>query len=284
MIETIRANGLDFACLTAGPAGGPLALLLHGFPDTAHTWTETMSVLAAEGYRTVAPFMRGYHPTPVPADGDFTTRALGADVLGLIDALGRKTAVVVGHDWGAYAAYTAANASPERVSKLVTVAIPHPRTLRVVNATPRRLYRLRHFFILRLPGTAARLRRKGLAGIDGLYRRWSPVWDFPASELEHVKACFSVPGALEAALAYYRALSVVRPDRTAFARTRVPTLVFYGLDDGAADPPLFEASRAFFTPEPKLVAVPRAGHFLHREQPALFTRALVEFLRDSPPG
>ncbi|HZV01977.1 MAG TPA: alpha/beta hydrolase [Planctomycetota bacterium] len=284
MPETIRANGLDFACLTAGQADGPLVLLLHGFPDTAHTWTETMSVLAAEGYRTVAPFMRGYHPTPIPPDGDFTTRALGADALGLIDALGRKTAIVVGHDWGAYSAYTAANTSPERVSKLVTVAIPHPRTLRFGNASLRRLYRLRHFLFLRLPGTAARLRRDGFAAIDRIYRRWSPVWDFPPSELESVKACFSVPGALESALAYYRALSVVRPDRTAFRRTSVPTLLLYGLDDGAADPPIFEESPAHFTTPPRLLAVPRAGHFLHREQPALFTRALVEFLRDSPAG
>ncbi len=124
---TIAANGLRFACLAEGPEDGPLALLFHGFPDTAHTWSDLLPRLAARGLRAVAPFLRGYHPTSIPADGDYSALALGRDVLGLIEALGRAQATVIGHDWGAYASYAAANLAPERVTRLVTAAIPHPR-------------------------------------------------------------------------------------------------------------------------------------------------------------
>src|SRR5947209_18552057 len=99
---TIRANGLEFAYVEQGD--GPLVLLLHGFPDNALTWDRVAPVLADAGYRTVAPFMRGYPPTAQPADGRYDPAALAADIAGLVDALnGGEPAFVVGHDWGAIA-------------------------------------------------------------------------------------------------------------------------------------------------------------------------------------
>ena len=109
---------------------GPLVLLLHGFPDTAHTWDEVRPALAEAGYRAVSPFMRGYAPTEVPADGKYDSDTLGQDVLALIDALGGGPAIVVGHDWGASAAYSAVGLGPERIRFLVTVAVPHPASLK----------------------------------------------------------------------------------------------------------------------------------------------------------
>src|SRR5258708_7936876 len=138
---TIAANGLTFSCLADGPDDGPLVLLVHGFPDTAHTWSDVLPRLASQGFRAVAPFMRGYYPTTIPADGDYAVLTLGRDVLALIEAHGRTQAIVIGHDWGAYASYAAANLAPERVSKLVTVALPHPRSVRARNLTPTRAYR-----------------------------------------------------------------------------------------------------------------------------------------------
>ena len=111
-METIAANGVTFAYLTEGK--GPLVLLLHGFPDTAHSWDRVIPALAAAGYRVVAPFMRGYHPTQIPADGQYDTDTLGRDALALISALGEEKAIVVGHDWGASAAYSAATLGPEQ--------------------------------------------------------------------------------------------------------------------------------------------------------------------------
>src|SRR3954470_17433937 len=102
----IEANGLTFGYLEAGPADGPLALCLHGFPDTAHTWRHLMPVLVDAGFHAVAPFMRGYAPTDVPADGAYSIGALAMDACALHDVLGGgDDAVLIGHDWGAATAY-----------------------------------------------------------------------------------------------------------------------------------------------------------------------------------
>ncbi|HEY8086236.1 MAG TPA: alpha/beta fold hydrolase, partial [Polyangiaceae bacterium] len=124
----LEANGVRFAYLEEGQ--GPLVLLVHGFPDTAHGWDAVRPAIAAAGYRVVSPFTRGYAPSAIPADGAYDTETLGRDVLALIDAFGENRAIVVGHDWGASAAYAAATLAPDRVSLLVTVAIPHPASLR----------------------------------------------------------------------------------------------------------------------------------------------------------
>src|SRR5690606_35104397 len=97
---TIEANGLSFGYLAAG-GEGPLALCLHGFPDSAHTWRHLLPELAAAGYRAVAPFLRGYAPTAVPADGYYQSGAVATDANALHDALGGDgDAVLIGHDWG----------------------------------------------------------------------------------------------------------------------------------------------------------------------------------------
>jgi pimeloyl-ACP methyl ester carboxylesterase len=124
VLSTVQANGLRFACLEEGQ--GPLVLLLHGFPDTPHTWDATRPALARAGFRAVSPFLRGYAPSEIPADGDYRIDALARDVAGLIEALGEERAIVVGHDWGAAAAYGAAIRFPERIRFLATVSIPHP--------------------------------------------------------------------------------------------------------------------------------------------------------------
>src|SRR5580704_17116558 len=109
-LRQVQANGLRFACIEEG--SGPLVLLLHGFPDTAHTWDDLRPRLARKGCRAVSPFMRGYRPTAIPErDADFETIARVA--IALVEALGEKQAILVGHDWGAAAAYGAASLAPE---------------------------------------------------------------------------------------------------------------------------------------------------------------------------
>src|SRR3954468_21252852 len=100
-MDTVTANGVDFSYLTWGPADGPLALCLHGFPDSAHTWRLLGPALADAGFRVVAPFMRGYAPTTGPADGRYQTGMLASDAIELHAALGGdERAVLIGHDWG----------------------------------------------------------------------------------------------------------------------------------------------------------------------------------------
>jgi pimeloyl-ACP methyl ester carboxylesterase len=249
-------------------------VLLHGFPDTAHTWDYVMGELARAGYRAVAPFQRGYYPTQIPANGPFDSDTLGRDALALIDALGGgEPAVLVGHDWGASAAYCAAGLGPDRLRLVVTLAIPHPRSIR---PTPANLWRLRHFFPLRRTGAAAKIRSGNYAYIDELWRRWSPGWtDLPASETAHVKRAFAQPGCLEAACAYYRTISPRLPPGQR-VQIRVPAVSFAGEHD-LVPARAFERARLCFDASYEVVQV-RGGHFMHREHPAGFAAELVRVL------
>ena len=160
-INFVDANGLRFGYLEEG--SGPLVLLLHGFPDTAHTWDELRPRIAAEGYRAVSPFMRGYSPSGIP-DRDTDQETLARDPLALIEALGARDAIVIGHDFGASAAYGAAALSPDRVKKLFAIAIPHPATLK---PSPKKLWGARHFAVYKLPGAPERFARNDFAALLG---------------------------------------------------------------------------------------------------------------------
>src|SRR5215471_10444058 len=115
---TVRANDLEFGVLEAG--SGPLALCLHGFPDAAYTWRHLLPALAEAGFHAVAPFMRGYAPTGIPADGAYQISALAADAVALHEVLGGGAdAVLIGHDWGAETAYCAAAYAQDRWRRVV---------------------------------------------------------------------------------------------------------------------------------------------------------------------
>jgi pimeloyl-ACP methyl ester carboxylesterase len=269
----VDANGVRFAYLAQGE--GPLVLMVHGFPDTAHSWDRAMPAVAAAGFRVVAPFTRGYHPTSVPADGAYDAETLGRDLLALIGALGGgRPAIVVGHDWGAVAGYAAAALGREQVSLLVTVGIPHPSSMR---PTPALLWAVRHFATLRGASAPAKVRRDDFALVDTLVARWSPAWTVPPDETARVKAAFREPGCLEAALAYYRAtgLRLPRAHRLPIA---VPTVAFAGAHD-IIQPRLYQRARGVFTTSYDVVVMP-GGHFMHREHPDHFNTELVRVLQD----
>lgn len=270
-MDFVHANGIRFAYLTEG--SGPLVLLLHGFPDTAHSWDRVMPEVARAGFRVVAPFMRGYHPTAIPADGAYDADTLGRDVLGLIDALGEQQAIVVGHDWGALAAYTAAALGPARVRSLITVGVPHPRS---VVPTPRMLWAVRHFAVLRRRSGPQVVRANNFAYVDELWRRWSPAWkSIPADETAHVKRAFAEPGVAEAACGYYAAITPLLP-ASLRAKIETPAVAFAGLHDHMS-PSVYERARRCFAGSYSVVQVP-GGHFMHREHPSAFTAELLRRL------
>ncbi len=266
----MKANGLRFGVIEQGK--GPLVLLLHGFPDTAYSWDVVQPAVAAQGFHVVAPFMRAYAPTDIPADGKYDADTLGRDVAALITALGESSAIVVGHDWGASAAFSVATQSPERVKKLITVGIPHPAS---VKPTLGLLWLVRHFFTLKLPGAAARARANDFALIDELVARWSPAWKVPPGETRAVKEAFADPGRVEAALGYYRALRVKLP-ASQRRRVGVPSVAFAGTDDNV-DPALFDRAASWYTAGYEVVRVP-GGHFMHREHPEPFVKELLRVL------
>jgi pimeloyl-ACP methyl ester carboxylesterase len=269
-IRYVDANGLRFAYLEEG--SGPLVLLLHGFPDTPHTWDDLRPRIAAAGYRAVSPFMRGYHPTAIP-DRDPDQETLARDPLALIEALGADDAVVIGHDWGASAAYGAAGLGPERVKKLFAIAIPHPATLK---PTAKKLWGVRHFAAYKLPGAPNRFARNDFAALPEIYQRWSPTWRPDPAEFDAVRASFADRASLNAAFGYYRKLSPI-PSASLKARITVPSVVFAGLDDPVAEPSDYRGAARMFVNEYVVEEVP-GGHFMHREHPEVFAERLLSHL------
>ena len=269
-IRFVDANGLRFAYLEDG--SGPLVLMLHGFPDTAHTWDGLRPRIAASGYRAVSPYMRGYHPSAIPsADPDQET--LARDPLALIEALGARDAVVIGHDWGASAAYGAAAIGPQQVKKLVVIGIPHPAALK---PSLKKLWGARHFAAYKLPWAANRFARNDFAALPVIYRRWSPTWKPDPREFDAVRASFSHPASLNAAFGYYRKLSPI-PSASLKARITVPVVAFAGLDDPIVEPSDYRRAARMFDNE-YIVEEVRGGHFMHREHPEAFAARLLAHL------
>jgi pimeloyl-ACP methyl ester carboxylesterase len=272
--HTIQANGLRFSYFEAGK--GPLALLLHGFPDTPHGWNDLVPALVRAGYRVVAPFTRGYAPTEAPPGPSTTLDELAQDALALIQALGHSECVLIGHDWGAATAYLAAALEPKRIKRLVTVGIPHPLVMR---PSLRILWVGRHFVTLRLPGAAKRIRANDFRMIDVFYRRWSPTWTFGSAETAPVKECFADEASLEAAIGYYRGVKPGNVPAALRGKIQVPTLTIAGNDDPALDVAVYHQAARKFAAGYRVVALP-GGHWMHRESPNEFREAVLSFLAE----
>ncbi|MCP3975198.1 MAG: alpha/beta hydrolase [bacterium] len=267
MPQVIEANGLRFGYHSLGE--GPLVLLLHGFPDTAKAWDEILAPVASAGFQAVAPYLRGYSPTEAPAN-DASTDELGADVIALIDAFGAEAATVVGHDWGGAAAYAAAALAPDRVSRLVTVALPHPAGFKPKITD---LWPARHFLTFRRKSAPSKFVAKDFKGLREIYRRWSPNWDVTDADLADIKRCLSNPESLNAIFGYYRSLQRT-PSDLMRRRISVPTAAIAGRSDGAVPVRAFEEAASRFTGEYEVLELP-GGHFPHRENTDAFTQMLL---------
>jgi pimeloyl-ACP methyl ester carboxylesterase len=261
---TVRANGLQFGVLEAG--SGPLALCLHGFPDSAYTWRHLLSALAGAGFHAVAPFMRGYAPTAVPADGAYHLGALVADAVALHEVLGGDAnAVLIGHDWGAEAAYGAAAFAPDRWRRLVTLAVPPAALDEVLFSDYEQLKRSFYLFMFRDPAGLAEtaVARDDLAFLDKLWRDWSPGFQ-PGEHLARVKDCLRRPANLAAALGYYRAAA---DQETAARQAPQPTLYLHGARDGCIGVDVVRGAERLLAPSSRMIVIDEAGHFLHLEEP-----------------
>jgi len=273
----VRANGIDFAYLEVGE--GPLVLCLHGFPDTAWAFAPVMNRMAAAGYRVVAPFMRGYPPSGLAPTGDYRVITLGHDVLALIDALGAQRAFVVGHDWGAAAAYIAAVLAPQRIERLVAAAVPHLRRF-LLWPTLRQLKRSRYMSFFQLRGVAEhRITANDFKWLRALIREWSPAWNFSDEDFGPIRAAFSDPDRLSAALGYYRALPRDLTDPATWRLLFTPTRIICGANDGCIGSEMFGAQEKNFVGGFELVTMQGVGHFMHCEQPDRFAQLALEFMR-----
>lgn len=276
--RTVRANDVDFGILEMG--SGPLALCLHGFPDSANTWQHLLPALAEAGFHAVAPFMRGFAPTGIPEDGGYGIAALAADAVALHEVLGGDgDAALIGHDWGAEAAYLAAAHAPERWRRLVTLAIPPDGADDVLLSDYDQLKRFFYMWFFRDPLNFAQavVEQNDLAFVDRLWQDWSPGFD-PGEHLESVKACLRDPAHLTAAIGYYRAFGApgggahdparyAAYDQSAGKPAPQPTLYLHGTQDGCIGVGFADQADRFLAPGSRTVVVEGAGHFLHLEKP-----------------
>ena len=174
------------------------------------------------------PWLRGYREETIVAGRGYDPETLGRDALGVLDAIGVSSAVLVGHDWGALSAYTAAALAPERIRAIATAGIPHPS---VLERTPSAFRAVRHFLTLKLPWAPRMCRRRDFAYLDHLYRRWSPSWYGPERDesVSRVKQALSSPATLAGAIGYYRDLPLARQPSV---NARVPQVQGLIIGDG----------------------------------------------------
>jgi pimeloyl-ACP methyl ester carboxylesterase len=271
--RTITGGELPFVISQEGE--GPDIVLLHGFPDTPHSFSQLQGELVGAGWRVSVPWLRGYHPETIVRGRPYDPETLGRDALALLDAIGVPRAVFVGHDWGALETYVAATLAPERVRGMVTLGIPHPS---VLVRTPSSLWKARHFLALKLPWAARSCRRGDFAYLERLYRRWAPNWSGAEREesLRQAKLALSSDLTLNGAIDYYRALPLGGSGLLE-GPPSVPGLIVGGTAD-LIDAELFTASAALLPQPSRALIVDRAGHWPHRENAAAVVPEIVSYV------
>jgi pimeloyl-ACP methyl ester carboxylesterase len=284
--RVVTANGVEFSYFESGPADGPLALCLHGFPDSAHTWRFLLPELAAAGFHAVAPFLRGYAPSAIPADGRYQVGALARDANALHEALGgTDDAVLIGHDWGALTTYAAVAHQPDRWRRAVTAAVPPTGSIGMSLFTYAQLQRSWYMFFFLSPMAEIALPLDDYSFIDGLWADWSPGYE-ASFDVARVKESIGDPEHIAAAIGYYRAMfdpALADPEladeqNAALAPTPKPTLYLHGRDDGCMLLSSIGNPLDFMAAGSQVVVIDGAGHFMNVEQPDVVNRHIVEFL------
>ena len=275
----LEANGITLHAVAAGPADGPLVILLHGFPEFWYGWRRQIAPLAASGLRVVVPDQRGYNLSDKPAGlAAYRLDTLADDVLGVADALGRERFAVVGHDWGAAVAWHVASRNPERVTRAAILNAPHPATLRqyarVHVRQALKSWYVAYFQVPLLPELGLRI--GGFWGLRRALRRSSRPGTFTGGDFRHYREAWAQPGALTAMLNWYRALRLAGVS-AAPVRVRVPVRVIWGDKDAFLEPGLAEASAALCN-RAEVFHLPRATHWVQHEEADAVNRLLIEFL------
>ena len=230
----IETNNVRLHVVQAGPANGPLVILLHGFPEFWYGWHHQIDALAEAGFWVWVPDQRGYNLSEKPAGiSAYGIDTLAADVIGLIDAASREKAVVVGHDWGAAVAWWTAVLYPERVDRLVVMNVPHPIVMkRFASRDLGQLIRSWYIGFFQLPWLPELVSRLGNgAMLARTLRKSSRPGTFTNADLQQYRVAWSQPGAVRSMINWYRASLRKPPAQRPSIRVKVPTVLIWGVLD-----------------------------------------------------
>ena len=277
----IVTNGIRLHCAIAGPPDGDLVIALHGFPEFWRGMSGVITDLARAGYRVVAPDQRGYNLSEKPEGIDaYSVDEMALDVVGLIDAMGRESAHVVGHDWGAAVAWWLALTRPERVRRLVVINVPHPSVFaREVRGNRKQLRKSWYIFAIQVPALPERLafgrrtRQRFSRAIAGTANPGSFTPDY----LAHLREAWAQPGAAQGMLNWYRASVRRRPGRLVDKRVHVPTLIIWGRRDVALSDSMVQPS-ADLCDDVRVEWFDDATHWVLHDEPERTSALILDFL------
>lgn len=278
--RTIAANGVRLHAVEAGPEGGPLLLLLHGFPEFWFGWRKQIEPLAAAGFRVLAPDQRGYNLSDKPRRvSAYNLDTLALDVVGWIDAAGADRARVVAHDWGGLVGWWLGVKHPERMERLVLLNAPHPKVMRrALLKSPRQRKKSSYIFFFQLPWLPERtFRRDNFAYAAKALLATSRRGTFSDADVDLYREAWSQPGAVRAMIHWYRAALRAQPQWPASPRVTVPTLLLWGTKDRFLGRELAQAS-IDLCDDGRLEFFEEATHWIQHEEPERVNRRLLEFL------
>jgi pimeloyl-ACP methyl ester carboxylesterase len=226
-VDSFRRDGLTFDVIDGGPSDGEPVVLLHGFPQDATAWNAVSPALHQAGLRTLALDQRGHSPKARPRGrSHYRLRETTGDVLALLDAAELKRAHVVGHDLGGLVAWALAAWHPDRVRTLTSISTPHPAALAKAMATSDQALRSYYMAVFQLPFLPERLL---LSGGGTPLRRMLRGSGLSREAAGHYVARMQEPGALSAALGWYRGMPFGLLDRV--GTVHVPTLHVWSTGD-----------------------------------------------------
>lgn len=285
---------LNIAYYEAGPADGPVVMLMHGFPYDIHSYVDVAPMLAAQGCRVIVPYLRGYGPTRFldkadPRSGE--QAAIGADLMELMDELDIHRAVLTGYDWGGRAACVVAALWPERCIGLVSVNgyLIQDIAKAMVPVRPEREVPLwyQYYFQLERGRAGLAANRREIAKL--LWKQWSPNWEFDDACFERTAIAHDNPDYVDVVIHSYRHRFGLADDQPQYAGIRrglaalppitVPTITLDGAGDGVAPATDGSASAAKFTDRRAHRVVPHAGHNLPQEAPEAFAAAVMDLIK-----
>lgn len=283
----LRHDGLLLSARHFGEADAPLVMLLHGFPDTPHSWDGVIPLLVEAGFQVLTPWLRGYTPDSAARTARYDLIAVAEDIAAWHRALGGPPTHLVGHDWGAFAAMILAKRHPRQWLSLTLLAIP-PFGGGFPLSAARHLARqsvMSSYIPLMQSGLSPRLLTRDNAGfIRRLWHRWSPDWSFTDTDFAPTAQVFTHRATAWAATRYYRSLFTVhRAPTRDFHRlllappAQLPTLALSGGNDGCMSPALQRLLAA--NAGVSAAQLPDTGHFLHAEKPAAVAEHLLPHLR-----